>query len=67
MDPLAPEPSSGSNLLGKGKMNLFSEHTREVVSTLVLWELKDSTVEGKVRRGVVSAVAKTFHLHENTI
>ncbi|KAI2507526.1 hypothetical protein MHU86_6914 [Fragilaria crotonensis] len=67
MDPIAPEPPpTRPNLQGQPRKNLTSEQTREIVSTLV-WELKDSTVEGKFRRGVVSAVANTFHVHESTI
>ena len=66
MDPIAPEPLPRPMLQGQLKKNLSSEQTREVVSTL-FWELKDSTVDGKFRRGVVSAVANTFHVHETTI
>ena len=66
MDPLAPEPPARPHLQGQLRKNLSSEQTREIVSTL-LWELKDSTVEGKFRRGVVSTIANTFHVHETTI
>jgi hypothetical protein len=66
MDPIAPEPLPRPMLQGQLRKNLSSEQTKEVVSTL-LWELKDSTVDGKFRRGVVSAVANTFHVHESTI
>ena len=66
MDPIAPEPPPRPHLQGQLRKNLTSEQTREIVSTL-LWELKDSTIEGKFRRGVVSAVANTFHVHETTI
>jgi hypothetical protein len=67
MDPIAPKPPARPHLQGQLRKNLVSsEQTREIVSTL-LWELKDSTVEGKFRRGVVSTIANTFHVHETTI
>jgi hypothetical protein len=66
MDPLAPEPPARPHLQGQLRKNLSSEQTREIVSRL-LWELKDSSVEGKFWRGVVSTIANTFHVHETTI
>jgi hypothetical protein len=60
MNPLVPEPPARPHLQGQLRKNLSSEQTREIVSTL-LWELKDSSVEGKFWRGVVSRIANTLH------
>jgi hypothetical protein len=66
MGPLAPAPLPRANLQGQLRKNLSSEQTRAIVSSL-LWEFKDSTIERNFRRGVVSAVANAFHMHETAM
>jgi hypothetical protein len=66
MDPPAVEPAARPPPQEGQSRELSAKQRKQIVSTL-LWELKDSPHEHKFRRGVITAVARMFHVNPRTI